>query len=333
MDCCTVSVLVILSVFILTFVWNVRVPKKMQLEGVHVLITGGSSGIGKEIAKLVISRGAKVSIMARNKQRLAEAKEEIEQCRRTGCTEPVVCVEADVARDAKLVEKAVREAESQNGPVQMLVNSAGFSISGPFDDMKPEDFKSQMDVNYLGTVYATKAVISSMKTLGCGRIIFLSSQAGQIGLFGYTGYSAAKFALTGLAQALQMEVKPYNIHVTISFPPDTETPGYKAELAEGKPKETMLISETSGVFQPDKVARTIVEDSLNGRFQSWIGMDGFMLACMTCGMSPVTTVLDALSQILTASVFRLVSLFYLTHFDGIVRKCKKDRDAQKKKAS
>ncbi|XP_033754365.1 3-ketodihydrosphingosine reductase-like isoform X2 [Pecten maximus] len=267
--------------------------------------------------------------MARNQQKLVEAKEEIERCRRAGCSEAVVCVVADVANDAQLVEIAVREAEGSNGPVQMLVNCAGFSISGTFDDMKPNDFKSQMDVNYLGTVYATKAVMASMKSLGCGRIIFISSQAGQIGLFGYTGYSAAKFALTGLAQALQMEVKPYNIHVTLSFPPDTETPGYKAEL-DGKPRETVLISETSGVFQPDMVAKTIVEDSLNGRFQSWVGMDGFMLACMTCGMSPVTTVMDALSQILTASIFRLVSLFYLTHFYGVVSKCKKERDSQKK---
>ncbi|XP_060075342.1 3-ketodihydrosphingosine reductase-like [Ylistrum balloti] len=332
MDCCTISLIVVVSVFTLTFIWNIRCPKKMKLDGTHVLITGGSSGIGKEIAKLVISRGAKVSIMARNQKKLTEAKEEIERCRKSESTEAIVCVVADVAKDAELVENAVCEAERQNGPVQMLVNCAGFSISGRFDDLKPSDFKNQMDVNYLGTVYATKAVMESMKTLGCGRIVFLSSQAGQIGLFGYTSYSPAKFALTGLAQALQMEVKPYNIHVTLSFPPDTETPGYKAEL-EGKPRETVLISETSGVFQADVVAKTIVEDSLRGRFQSWIGLDGFMLACMTCGMSPVTSVMDALSQIVTASVFRLVSLFYLTHFDGIVSKCKKERDAEKKKTS
>ncbi|OWF34764.1 3-ketodihydrosphingosine reductase-like [Mizuhopecten yessoensis] len=332
MEYCTITFLFIVSVLILTFIWNIRVPKKMKLDGAHVLITGGSSGIGKEIAKLVISRGAKVTIMARNQQRLAEAKEEIEKCRRAGCTEAVVCVVADVAKDAQLVEKGVHEAESLNGPVHMLVNCAGFSISRTFDDLKPDDFKRQMDVNYLGTVYATKAVMPSMKTLGCGRIVFLSSQAGQIGMFGYTGYSPAKFALTGLAQALQMEVKPYNIYVTLSFPPDTETPGYAAEL-EGKPKETVLISETSGIFQPDVVAKTIIEDSLSGRFQSWVGSDGFMLACMTCGMSPVTSVVDAISQIGTASIFRLVSLFYLTHFDGIVSKCKKARDAEEKKTS
>jgi len=63
-----------------------------------------------------------------------------------------------------------------------------------------------MDVNYFGSIFTVRAVIPEMKTRRQGRIVFLSSQAGQVGLFGYTGYSAAKFALRGLAEALQMEV-------------------------------------------------------------------------------------------------------------------------------
>lgn len=63
-----------------------------------------------------------------------------------------------------------------------------------------------MDVNYLGTVYVTRAVVPQMKARRAGRIVFVSSQAGQLGLYGYTGYSASKFALRGFAEALQMEV-------------------------------------------------------------------------------------------------------------------------------
>jgi short-subunit dehydrogenase len=81
--------------------------------------------------------------------------------------------------------------------------------------------QEMMKVNYLGAVYCTKAVVDSMKKRRFGRIIFVSSQAGQIGIFGYTGYSASKFALRGLAECLQMELKPYNIFVTLSYPPDT----------------------------------------------------------------------------------------------------------------
>lgn len=119
-----------------------------------------------------------------------------------------------------------------------------------------------MEVNYLGSVYPTRAVVTTMKERRMGRILFVSSQAGQIGLFGYTAYSPSKFALRGLAESLQMEVsrsafpvlyvgrrgnggreepavkgagvsllqiKPYNIYVTVAYPPDTDTPGLAEE--------------------------------------------------------------------------------------------------------
>jgi 3-dehydrosphinganine reductase len=86
-----------------------------------------------------------------------------------------------------------------------------------------------MRVNYMGSVYCTKAVIDSMKSRRFGRIVFVSSQAGQLGVFGYSAYSSSKFALRGFAEVLQMELKPYNILVTLSFPPDTDTPGLATE--------------------------------------------------------------------------------------------------------
>lgn len=89
-----------------------------------------------------------------------------------------------------------------------------------------------MRVNYIGGVYCTKSVVETMKNRKFGRIVFVSSQAGQIGIYGYTAYSATKFALRGLAEALQMELKPYNIYVTVSYPPDTDTPGFKEELKD-----------------------------------------------------------------------------------------------------
>lgn len=84
-------------------------------------------------------------------------------------------------------------------------------------------------VNYLGAVYCTKSVVEPMKQRKFGRIVFVSSQAGQIGIFGYTAYSPTKFALRGLAEALQMELKPYNVYITMAYPPDTNTPGLETE--------------------------------------------------------------------------------------------------------
>ncbi len=89
--------------------------------------------------------------------------------------------------------------------------------------------KDMIRINYLGSVYCTKSVVESMKQRRFGRIVFVSSQAGQIGIFGYTAYSATKFALRGLAEALQMELKPYGVYITLAYPPDTNTPGLTLE--------------------------------------------------------------------------------------------------------
>jgi 3-dehydrosphinganine reductase len=90
-------------------------------------------------------------------------------------------------------------------------------------------FKEMMKINYLGTVYCCKSVINSMKSRKFGRIAFVSSDCGQMGIFGYTAYCASKFALKGFAESLHMEVKPYNIQLIMSFPPDTLTPGLLVE--------------------------------------------------------------------------------------------------------
>lgn len=118
-----------------------------------------------------------------------------------------------------------------------------------------------MDINYLGTAYAVRSVLSSMKSRRKGRIVCVSSVGGLVGLYGYTAYSASKFAIRGFCEALQMEVKPYGISVTVSCPPDTDTPCFEEEN-KVKPEETKLISASSGVFPPAKVAEDILRDTL-----------------------------------------------------------------------
>jgi len=287
------------------------------------MITGGSSGIGKEIGVEAVKQGANVSLLARNKAKLVEAKEYIEKFVRDSSKQKVKIISVDVSRDCLEVERAVKEAESDLGPVDMLVNSAGISYPGQLEEIPIEQLKSMMDVNYFGTVYTTRAVLPQMKARRSGHIVFLSSQAGQAGIFGYTGYSATKFALRGMAEALQQEVKPFNIRVCVAFPPDTDTPGLQEEL-KNKPLETRLISETSGLLQANDVARIILDDSIHGRYQSYMGLDGLMLASLTSGMAPISSVWEALQQTLTMGIFRMVALFYLASFDRIISRCARE---------
>ncbi|XP_014890680.1 3-dehydrosphinganine reductase [Poecilia latipinna] len=325
--------LLVVAAFIVAFVLLLYMisplisPKPLKLNGAHVVVTGGSSGIGKSIAVECYRQGAFITLVARDEEKLLRAKKEVEKYA-INDKQVVLCVSVDVSSDYTQVENVIKQAQEKLGPVDMLINCAGTSISAKFEEMEVERFKEMIELNYLGSVYPTRAVITTMKERRMGRIMFVSSQAGQIGLFGYTAYSASKFALRGLAEALQMEVKPYNIYVTLAFPPDTDTP-LLAEENKSKPLETKLISETSGIWQPDQVAKIFVRDAVQGNFNSSVGPDGYMLSALTCGMSPVTSITEGLQQIVTMGLFRSIALFYLGSFDSIVRRCMIQREQSK----
>lgn len=325
--------LLVVAAFIVAFVLLLYMisplisPKPLKLNGSHVVVTGGSSGIGKCIAIECYRQGAFITLVARDEAKLLQAKKEVEKFA-INDKQVVLCISVDVSSDYSQVESVIKQAQEKLGPVDMLVNCAGTSVSGKFEEMDVARFKKMMEVNYLGSVYPTRAVITTMKERRMGRIMFVSSQAGQIGLFGYTAYSPSKFALRGLAESLQMEIKPYNIYVTVAYPPDTDTPGL-AEENKTKPLETRLISETAGVCQPDQVAKIIVRDAVQGNFNSSVGPDGYMLSALTCGMSPVTSITEGLQQIVTMGLFRTIALFYLGSFDSIVRRCMIQREQSK----
>ncbi|XP_061197886.1 3-ketodihydrosphingosine reductase-like isoform X2 [Saccostrea echinata] len=314
--------------FIIFIISKIISPKRINIQGKHVLITGGSSGIGKALAIEAVRHGANVTIIARNEKRLEEAKQEIESHIKDKSSQ-VFAVSVDITKDADKVKKAVSKAEKDLGPITILINNAGSAIAGRFEETSIEQFQRMIDLNFLGSVNVTKAAIKGMKENNEGRIVFISSQAGQVGVFGYTAYSASKFALRGFAESLQMEVKPYNIYITMAFPPDTDTPGL-AEENKSKPKETLLISDTVGLFSPSYVAKSVFRDALNGRFLSYVGMDGWLLSNLSSGMSPATSVVDLLQQVFAMGIFRFVCQFYLFHFDRIIRKCKEEKDSKLK---
>ncbi|KAL5021457.1 hypothetical protein ScPMuIL_000612 [Solemya velum] len=299
-------------------------PKALSLHRAHVLVTGGSSGIGKAVAIEAAKQGANISIIARNKTKLMQAKQEIESFLKNSEKQKVEMYSVDLSGDYSEVEKTIKQAELNLGPVKLLINCAGNAIANYFENLPVSEFRRMMEMNYFSTVNVTKAVITSMIEQQFGRIVFVSSVAGQVGVFGFTAYSAAKFALRGFAEALQMEMKVNNIYITLAFPPDTDTPGLAAEQI-GKPRETKLISESAGLFQPDEVARVIIEDTKKGKFLCSMGLDGYIVAMLTAGMSPVISIMDALQQVITMGLFRAISLVYLRFYDGVVTQCAEEK--------
>ena len=119
----------------------------------------------------------------------------------------------------------------------------------------------------------------------------------QLGLHGYTAYSASKYALRGLAETLNMEVATHNVKVCISFPPDTNTPQLQAELGERDEIQKELASFGT-VFEPESISQDIWYGVERKKFQITHGFDGFFVGVMTSGMSPVHCCWDAVVQVI-----------------------------------
>jgi 3-dehydrosphinganine reductase len=239
----------------------------------------------------------------------------------------ILSISCDVASSEEAVIQAFEPALRAFGPVDVLVNCAGTSIAGAFDELHTQDFERMLRVNVLGSVYPTRAVLPGMKKIvGGGRIVFVASQVAQVAIHGYSAYGASKWALRGMAEALQMEVKPYGILVSVCYPPDTDTPGYKAEM-ETKPSLTKQLSESGSVFSADNVAKDIVRLSSQGYFGISTGLDGWLLKQLHPGMTPINNMWEVVQQIVFSPIARIISVFYLLMWDTLCIKHKKTLDA------
>ncbi|NJP20631.1 MAG: SDR family oxidoreductase [Hydrococcus sp. CRU_1_1] len=236
----------------------------------HAIITGGSSGIGKATAKLLVSEGANVSIIARDRAKLESAKIEIEAAK-VNPSQQIFTFAANVRHGAQ-IEEAIQTCITTLGTPDILITSAGIARPGYFQEIPIEVFEETMAINYFGTLYSIKAVLPSMEKQQKGHIVLISSGAGLIGIYGYTPYSPSKFALRGLAESLRGELKPIGIQVSIVYPPDTDTPQLEAEN-KTKPPETKLITGTAKIFTADAVAREIIKGIEKRKFAIAPGLE------------------------------------------------------------
>lgn len=306
------SILIIFFLFII-----ISFSPTFAYKGKHVLCTGGSSGIGFELAKEYIRRGANVTIVARNVSKLEAAVKDLQSlC--TSTNQKVNMVSVDTSSSLAAVEKAFESATQKLGDISVLVNCAGISIAGEFDVLDTSQFQHMFNCNVMGSVFPTRAVISSMKKNREGRIIFVSSQIAQAAIHGYSAYAASKWALRGFAESLQMEVKPFNIYVSVSYPPDTATPGYDVEMLT-KPSITKKLCESSQVFSPSQVAKDIVNMSAKGYFGISSGFDGWLLKQLHPGMTPVNHWFETLQLILFTPIAKVISIFIVTSWDRLIK--------------
>lgn len=305
--------------------------------GTHVIISGGSKGIGKALAKKFAELGTHVTIIARKESDLKSAKEEIEKCRKNCHVQQVRTVSLDLTKitfpdnsnsdinnqQKELLDKILGEHER----CDILINCCGSAIPARFEDISQQQFHYMMDVNYFSAINLTRILLPVMKArslanqngsrVSNNRVVFVSSMCGLMSFFGYSAYSASKFALVGLAEALHMELKPFDIGVTISFPPDTDTPGFEEEN-KTKPSLTAKISETGKVYSPDEVAQAIVSDVRAKKFYSTVGLENHLVLMSMNTFMPSSSILRSSIEALVATPLKLVGLFVLRSWYKLV---------------
>jgi len=217
-----------------------------------VVITGASSGIGRATALRLARDGATLVVSARRGDRLQTLAAEIEAA--GGHALPVV---ADVTREEDM-QGLVRQALDRFGRIDVMMCNAGFGVAGPIDEVRPEQMRALIDVNYMGTYYATRAALPVFRRQRRGHLIIVSSIVGKRGVPFMGAYSATKFAQVGLAECLRAETAGSDIHVSVLYPVSTDTDFFEVmSAATGVPVERAFGPRQKVEVVAEAVARAI----------------------------------------------------------------------------
>lgn len=214
--------------------------KIRSFEGMSSLVTGASQGMGRLIALELARRGARVALVARQRDKLEAVAGEIRALGREALVLP-----CDVESKDDCFATAAK-ASAAWGAIDVLVNNAGYGRHARFLEWDLADIERMMRVNFLGSVYFTKALAPAMVERKKGWIVFVASVAGRIGVPDESAYAASKFAMVGLAEALSVELEDAGVHVLTVCPGAVDTEFFDAEALARMPpvaKQSMIRPE------------------------------------------------------------------------------------------
>ncbi|MGC4746536.1 oxidoreductase [Micromonospora sp. DT201] len=208
-----------------------------QTQGRVWLITGCSSGFGREIVLAAVAAGDQVMATARRPEVLQDLAE---------LGKGRVSTYALDVTDPDSVQAAVEATLALFGRIDVLVNNAGFLMLGAVEELTTEQLREQMEVLFFGAAQTTKAVLPSMREQGSGTIVQMSSMGGQTSFHAFGAYHAGKFALEGLSQTLAGEVAPFGVRVVM-----VEPGAFRTQINSNKSEATVIdaYSGTAGAFR------------------------------------------------------------------------------------
>ncbi|RQO75124.1 short-chain dehydrogenase/reductase [Pedobacter sp. KBW06] len=224
-------------------------------------ITGSSRGLGRSLTAAVLANGDYVAATARKPEQLNELVEKY--------PDQIYPIQLDVTEYDEVYQSVVA-AVAHFGRIDVLVNNAGFGITGAAEAFTDQQVRSQLETNLYAPIEITRAVLPYMRQQGSGRILQISSVGGRVGGPGLTIYQAAKFGLGGFSEALAKEVSPLGIHVTCIEPGGfrtdwgTESMSFAREIAGyeptvGRMSEFLSSGNYVPMGDPDKAAKVMID--------------------------------------------------------------------------
>ncbi|KAH8420767.1 hypothetical protein KR222_004310 [Zaprionus bogoriensis] len=298
-----------------------------SIVGRHVVVTGGSKGIGLCLAVECALKGADVTVIARDEKVLGGAVALLEVVRQRP-EQKFQYRSLDIGGDYELVARVLAELEESIGDIYALINCAGMAICGLFEEVSVADVHKLMNVNFFGSYNCTRYVLPKMKKAGDGIIVLTSSQAAMFGIYGYGPYSSSKYALRAMAETIAMESRAHGVSVTLALPCDTNTPGFEQE-EKSKPRETKIISGGGGLLEPEVMAKAILKDALKGNFISTVGAESWIITLLGGALLPWDGLFTNLLHATLIGPLRLFAYGLHKYFNGVIRKCAREDRALK----
>src|SRR5688572_6583932 len=200
-------------------------------------VTGSSRGLGRALVEVALEAGDRVAATARNPERLQDLLDKY--------GDAVLLLRLDVT-DYDAAARVVAQAEETFGRIDVVVNNAGHSDLGSFEDTTIDSFRTQIDTNFYGVVNVSKAVVPDLREQGSGHIFQVSSLSVRLSAPGLTAYQAAKWAVAGFSSGLAQELAPFGVKVTVLEPGGMRTDWAGSSMTI--PKPSAPYQPTSGGF-------------------------------------------------------------------------------------
>ncbi|MCO5604619.1 hypothetical protein L7F22_058788 [Adiantum nelumboides] len=313
-----IGISIVLSVGLLATICSLLAKKSVfikSLRGKHVFVTGASSGIGLAIAKKCLLEGAFLTLVSRSLKNLEGAADKLleeTQCGR----DKIQCQVADVGEYGAIAE-SVRKALLWK-PIDVLVCNAGLTRGGYLEKSSIQDIDTVIRTNINGSIYPLHEALPSLKEHSATHpvsIVFISSLASFMFMYGHAAYTASKYAVRGLAESLRSELLPYrNMRVTLMCPGFVNTPflddlDNQGEITEVLHKVNLLSKDRSE--SPEHAASCTVEALKRGSYLVVTQAIGFHMRALGRGVIPADSIFKNLLELIGLVPFRIVSFVFM----------------------